>query len=339
LSGAWPTAWGGAAGTGRLAAQPSDFQVDEILGFEPSGSGEHALLWVAKERANTAEAAAALAQYAGVARSAVGFSGRKDRNALTRQWFSLQLPGRASPDWTGFDSARWRVEHAARHRRRLRIASHAGNRFRLYIRDFAGDRERLAERIAALRQNGFPNYFGPQRFGAQGENLRRARAMLVGGERVPRGRRGLYLSAARSWLFNQVLACRVTAGNWLAPLRDDAIMLAGTHSQFRCTGEEGDLDARVASGDVHVTGPLWGRGKSVAGAAAENRERDWLASEAELCQALEYSDVAAARRALRALPSDLAWSLTGRDLEIQFCLPPGAFATALLFELVTPIAG
>lgn len=336
---AWPTAWGGAVGTGRLAAEPQDFQVDEILGFEPSGSGEHALLWVAKERANSAEVAAALARYAGVARSAVGFAGRKDRNALTRQWFSVQLPGRASPDWAGFDSERWRVEQATRHRRRLRVGSHAGNRFRLRIRDFAGASDRLAERIAALRQDGFPNYFGPQRFGAQGENLRRARAMLVGGERVSRGRRGLYLSAARSWLFNQVLAQRVVAGNWLTPLRDDAIMLAGTHSQFRCTGEEEDLGARVASGDVHVTGPLWGRGVSVAGTAAETRERAWLASEVDLCRGLEGSDVAAARRALRALPTELDWSLSGCDLEIQFCLPPGTFATALLFELATMTEG
>lgn len=327
-------AWGGPAGKGRLRTEPADFRVDEILGFEPDGEGEHALLWIRKRGANTAEVAAALARFAGVNGRAVGFSGRKDRNADTGQWFSVHLAGRDDPDWMVFGSDRWHVERAERHGRRLRTGTHRANRFRLRIRDFRGNRERLEHRMACLARHGFPNYFGPQRFGQEGGNVDGARALLAGRIRPRRGLRGIYLSAARSWLFNRVLDHRVATGCWLTPLADDALMLAGSRSMFRCRGDETDLAARIDACDLHVTGPLWGRGGAVAGPAALARERAWLADEDGMCEGLEAFGMRADRRALRALVTDPAWSVEGDAAMLDFTLPAGSFATALLFELV-----
>lgn len=333
-------AWGGPVAHGRLRVEPADFRVDEVLGFEPGGGGEHAWLWVRKQDANSEDVAVALAGFAGVARAAVSYSGMKDRRADTGQWFSVHLPGRDDPDWTAFDSERWQVRSTCRHGRKLRTGTHRSNRFVLRIRDLDGDREGLAERLGAVAEHGFPNYFGPQRFGRAGENVRKARRQLAGGgRRAGRRLRGLYLSAARSWLFNLVLDRRVADGTWCTPLPGDALMLAGTHSIFECTGAETDLGARIRACDLDVTGPLWGGGQLPVGADVAAREHAWLDDEYELRDALAAGGMRAARRALRAPATELAWSIEDDALVLAFVLPRGSYATSLVRELVQDPGG
>lgn len=323
------TAWGGPGGHGRLRAEPGDFRVEEILGFEPGGGGEHLWAWVEKCRANSEDVAAELARACGVKRRDVGYSGRKDRNAVTRQWFSVHLPGAADPVLEGGEG--WQVLGSVRHGRKLRTGTHRGNRFVLRLRDFEGDPAVVEARAVAVRERGFPNYFGPQRFGRNGENLRRAVAALAGDGRwrIP----GIQLSAARSALFNQVLDARVRDGSWNRGLPDDAMMLGGTHSVFRCRGDEEDLENRLATHDIDPTGPMWGRGEAAAGPAAIQREREFLADQHMLCESLERLGVRHSRRALRVRPDGLGWAWDGPVLDLRFGLPAGAFATSLLREI------
>lgn len=324
-------AWGGPAAHGQLRMAPEDFQVEEVLGFEPDGAGEHAWLWVYKRDANTADVAQALARFAGVSQRAVSFSGRKDRHALTWQWFSVQLPGRADPDWAAAGDDRWRIERVVRHGRKLRVDTHRANRFRLRVRELDGDREALEARLRQIAAAGFPNYFGEQRFGAQGRNVERARSELGRKRRRPPA---MLLSAARGWLFNRVLHERLLVGSWCTPQPGDALMLAGTRSLFECRGDEPDLADRVARFDVDVTGPLWGVGETPVGAEVAAREAAWLEHESELRAALERQGVAAGRRRLRAAASEMDWHMDGADLEIGFTLPSGVYATSLLREAI-----
>lgn len=324
-------AWDGPAARGRLRAAPEDFQVEEVLGFEPDGTGEHAWLWVRKRDTNTADVAQALAQSAGVPQRAVGFSGRKDRHALTWQWFSLQLPGRDDLDWTAAGDDRWRVERAVRHTRKLRVGTHRHNRFRLRVSALDGDRAEVDARLRQIAADGFPNYFGEQRFGVQGRNLERARTELLRKRRRPSA---MLLSAARGWLFNRVLHERLRDGSWCTPQPGDALMLAGTRSLFECRGDEDDLAARIARFDVDVTGPLWGVGETPVGATVAAREDEWLASEAELRFGLERQGVSAGRRRLRAAASGLDWQWDDDGLVLTFTLPAGVYATSLLREAI-----
>ncbi len=328
----WPHAHGGPGGRGWLRSEAADFRVDERLGFEPGGGGEHAWLWIRKSGANSDDVARTLADIAAVPRRTVGFSGMKDRHADAGQWFSVHLPGRADPDWARLDPALGRVELARRHYRKLRTGSHRGNRFRLRLRAVSGDRGLIEARLRAVRDGGFPNYFGPQRFGRGGENLRRARRLLA--PDAGRRARGIQLSAARSWLFNRVVAARVRDGTWTRALPGDAVMLAGTHSVFEYRGDEADIQARIDACDLDVTGPLWGVGRQPLGAAALERERAWLADEGELCAGLERIGMQARRRALRTRAADLDWRWQGDDLELAFSLERGVFATSLLAEVI-----
>lgn len=328
-------AYGGPGGHGDMRTEAADFRVDEVLGFEPGGGGEHAWLWLRKRGVNTDDAAHALARFAGVRRGGVGSSGMKDRHADTGQWFSVHLPGREDPDWSDLDPAVGVVETAVRHNRKLRTGSHRGNRFELRLRAVTGDREMIDTRLASVHAGGFPNYFGPQRFGRGGENLRRARRLLAP-DAIKRAR-GLHLSAARSWLFNRVLDARVRDGSWVTPQAGDALMLAGTNSVFEYRGDEDDIQRRHDRFDLDVTGPLWGTGEQPVGAAVAARERALLADESELREGLERIEMRARRRALRAAVPDLEWAWHGADLELRFTLGRGVFATSLLGEAVTAV--
>ena len=208
-----PRGYGPAPARAALSADPEDFRVTEIEKFHPSGEGTHAWLRIRKRGVNTEEVAAALARTAGTPRSAVGFAGMKDRLAVAIQWFSVDLAGRDEPRWTSVESEAIEVLDVARHSRKLRRGALLGNHFEIVLRDAAVSVAGLDERLREIRAGGIPNYFGPQRFGRDGANLRLARSLLVERRRIrDRFRRGLALSAARAHVFNRVLAARVGAG-------------------------------------------------------------------------------------------------------------------------------
>jgi tRNA pseudouridine13 synthase len=320
-----------------VRSEPEDFFVEEILGFEPDGAGAHALLTVEKRGANTGWVAAQLARHAGVAVRDVGFSGHKDRQALTRQAVTVPLAAtadlRTCLDWRGEGYA---VLAAERHGRKLRPGSHRANGFVLTVRALQGDRVRIEQQLQLIASRGVPNYFGPQRFGREGANLRRARDWSCAGA-APRDRsaRGFALSAARSYLFNAVLAARVRRGDWDRLLPGEAVMLDGRRSFFHAAEVDATLEARCVAMDVHPSGPLPGRGDGPASEAALAVEHEALVEQGALLNLLAHERIDHERRALRLPVRELSWNFSGDDrLELRFVLPRGTFATAVLHELL-----
>lgn len=327
----WPRAAGEAPGHGRLRSVPEDFRVTERMDVVHDGDGEHDWLWIAKRGANTAWVARQLARHAGVAVRDVGFAGLKDRHAETRQWFSVRRPAGGVPDWRKLDVSGVRVLDVRRHRRKLRRGAHRGNDFDICIRDWRGDPDALLETI---RARGVPNYFGEQRFGRDAGNLALA-SRLLAGERLRRDGRSLALSAARAFLFNEVLARRVRDGSWDRLLPGEQAMLAGSRSRFAVDVPDAELERRCAEGDLHPSGPLWGRGADTDSLPAA--ERDVLGAHRELASGLErLAD--ADRRPLRLVVDALTWHRDDDRLQLSFSLPAGAFATAVLRELLRPAA-
>lgn len=331
-----PYAYGGPAGTGRLRVEPEDFQVQEIPVCEPDGAGEHVWLWVRKRNANTEWVARQLARFAGITPREVSYAGLKDRRAITEQWFSVQLPGRADPDWSAARIEGVEILRAERHSRKLKRGALRGNRFRLRIRAFAGSRPELERRLDLIAHRGIPNYFGTQRFGREGNNIAAAAAMLRGeGPRVERHVRGLYLSSLRSFLFNRVLAVRVAAGTWEQALPGDALQLDGSRAWFIAERSDPDIEQRIRALDVHPTGPLWGRGRLATEGAARTLESAAMADYGDWCAGLERAGLEQDRRALRVAVRDLVYHWESEDSVIlEFALPAGSYATSVLREAI-----
>lgn len=339
LAGVWnalPCAWGGPRGRGRLRADPADFRVVEIPVTEPEGQGEHLWVYVRKTGANTDWVARALARHAGVSPAAVSYAGMKDRHAVTEQWFSIQMPGMDAPDWNVFAEPGVEILRMARHGRKLKRGALRGNRFSLVIRAFDGDQDCIEHRLGQIAAHGVPNYFGDQRFGRDGGNLAQADALFAGTLRASRTQRGLYLSAARSALFNRVLAERVRDGSWCAPRAGDVLQLDGRSACFVFDPDDATLAPRLEAMEVHCTGPLVGRGDTLVRDAALAAENVWLAPWRAWCEGLAKQGVEAARRSLRVRVADLEWHWNAdeRSLALRFALAAGSFATSVLRELV-----
>jgi tRNA pseudouridine13 synthase len=321
---------------GRMRVAAEDFVVEEQLGFEPDGAGGHVLLNVEKRGANTGWVAAQLARTARVQARDVGYSGQKDRHALTRQSYSLPWPVSAPLEaCLAFAGEGYRVLSAARHGRKLRPGSHRGNRFAIRIREADGDAGAIEARLRVIADEGVPNYFGPQRFGREAGNLSRARAWAQDGD-APRDRiqRGFALSAARSEIFNRVVEERVRRGNWSRLLPGEAVMLDGRRSFFAAPEIDALLDDRCRRMDVHPSGPMWGRGESPSTGAAREVEDAVLDREQGLARLLESERLDHERRSLRLPVRSLRWAHEAGALLLEFELPRGAFATAVLHELL-----
>ena len=320
---------------GVIRQSPEDFQVEEMLGFEPEGEGEHVFLWVEKTGLNTQQVADALARLAKLPARQVSYSGMKDKNAVTRQWFSVHLPGGDDIDWGQINSSNIKLLKVSRHLRKLRRGVHQGNHFVIAVNKVEGNTTSLAERVQLLIEQGVPNYFGEQRFGFGGANLQKAQQWFAGEFKPKRHQQGIYLSAARSWLFNTLLSKRVHDNNWNSLLTGELLMLAGSNSIFEQDNDSG-LAQRLAEGDIHLTGPLYGkpgRGKVCQQQVAE-LEQALLDRYPALLLGLENAGLKAERRALRLMPQGFEYKLEADRLEFKFGLDSGSFATAVMRELV-----
>lgn len=305
----FPRAYGDLTASAIFRQQPEDFQVDEDLGFAPSGSGEHVYLHICKRGENTAWVAEKIAALANVNSNDVGYCGRKDRHAVTAQWFSVYLPKGAEPEWATLNSDTIQLLAVSRHQQKLRRGDHQQNHFVIRLRDVKTEsRDILEKKINKVFSCGVPNYFGEQRFGRNGNNLQEAQAILVDGKRYrDKQKRGLMLSAARSYLFNQVLAARVIADNW-----------------SQCI--DGDVES-------FSTGPLWGRGRPLVTGTLAGIEQQVLGSWSEWCNGLEHAGLVQERRALQLIPRNPTYQWQDQHLQIGFSLDAGEFATAVLHEL------
>lgn len=360
-----PRDWLGAPGTLRprvcgqptwragLKATPESFRVDEVLGFEPTGAGNHWLVRLEKRDMTTGALVDWAAKVTGTRTRDIGFSGLKDRHAVTTQWLSFP---HETFDVEAFlsqcDEAGIGVLTMDRHDRKLRRGTHRANRFRLTLNDvasLAGEADSgqslsdyLDRRRAVLSERGMANYFGEQRYGRGYSNLR-GLVEWGTGERTGKPKRAVrnwLISTLRSAIFDHVLASRLEAADLDRVLPGDLLQLAGSRSRFLAeTDELGVLQQRLEEGDVVPTGPLWGEQGSQAGEGVAETEAKRAAEVIEQLggEAWErwFADwrVASDRRPLAVRVTDLVYRIDENRVALEFSLPPGSYATELVAEL------
>ncbi|HBW84601.1 MAG TPA: tRNA pseudouridine(13) synthase TruD [Gammaproteobacteria bacterium] len=330
----------------RIKQHYDDFVVAETLGFEPSGAGEHVMLLIEKSGQSTRGAVRKISQILAIDEQEVGYSGMKDRQARTRQWFSARVAWLGECALKRFDEAGLEIKSMARNYRKLRIGAHKSNEFRLVLRDFSGCARDIECRLQILEKYGVPNYFGTQRFGRELKNLSEAMAMLRQSEgqvRVSqknREKRSILYSAVRAYVFNQLLSRRVSNQTWSRYIEGDVLNLNRSKRFF--TVAIGDwnqeLTDRLECLDIHLTGALPGKPETknryVTRGKAADIERAVGQESPEIVDRLIWLNVKEGRRPLRFKIEQLVWHwLDSRTLELSFSLPTGAYATSVLREL------
>ena len=359
-------------------AHTTDFIVNELLPLEFTGEGEHLWLHIQKSGMNTAYLAKLLSEWADIPLRDVGYSGLKDRHALTTQWFSLRIPKKQLPD-SEFAPVDISTNESVTileqqwHNKKLNRGTHRANQFIITLRDieFAdfeaslsmqsptpeqllSAKQAVEQHLTTISQSGVPNYFGPQRFGRHGNNIREALSLFARPvpeaspqsnkskrKRVPREQNTMELSAARSLIFNEILAARVRNGSWNTGLAGEVFNLDGSGSIFSSDEIDETLRMRIESSDIHPTAVLWGMGNEKVCGVAATIETDIVAQNpllTQLATGLERRDIKAQRRALRLPIEALSWEWQdkedGQILVLNFTLTTGSFATSVLASLV-----
>jgi len=322
--------------SGVIRTQASDFKVDEKFSFDFTGEGEHALVHIKKTDTNTDWLCRQIADLANLKKVDVSYAGLKDRHAITTQWFSVWLPGKPDPDWSALNSDKVEILSTCRHNRKLRRGSLRGNQFTLIIRNVEGDASDLESRIKTIMADGVPNYFGDQRFGIDGQNLEKAKVMFGGRREKDRFKRSIYLSAARSAMFNDVLSQRVEMNKWADGISGDVMLLDNSHSYFLVEEIDEKIIQRLKEHDIHPSVPLWGRGDLLSKGAVAEIENKLPEKFKVFDLGLRNARLDQDRRSLRLSVNDLQYSYDTKNkiLNLSFFLPAGGYATAVLREII-----
>lgn len=347
--------------TAKLKQTPDDFVVEEQIPLEFSGDGEHCWIYVKKSGCNTDWLAQQLAKYCAVKKLAVAYAGLKDRHAVTSQWFSIQLPGKPTPDWKKFEASfarhvtkaslsgsaagqeKVQVLQSFRHNKKLHRGALKSNAFKITLRELSNSSdktfEQLQQRCDVIAQQGVPNYFGEQRFGRNFNNLDQAVKLFTNPSyKITKHKRGMYLSAARSWLFNHILSERISRGIWDKRLPGDVFMLNARSACFKDEPAENEaLNRRLGLNEIHPTAVLWGEGDVMVHSQSAALESQIINQFPVYRDGLVAARLQAQRRACRVVPEQLAWQRQGNDFVVSFVLPAGCYATMILAEIFTDL--
>ena len=319
--------------SGLLRSKKADFKVFEQIPFLPCGEGEHLFIHLRKTGANTAFVAKQLAQYFSVKESLVSYAGLKDRFAVTEQWFGVHVPGKQVYDLSDLDIEGVEVLSYKRHNKKLRIGGLDGNRFEITLRDVT-EIDELVRRWHVVSNHGVPNYFGEQRFGINGGNIAKALSLFSGRKVNDKKKRGMYLSAARSLIFNQVISQRIEQEKFESLLNGDVVMLAGTQSVFLADSIEQSLIDRHLNHDVDITAPMWGAGELMTPKQALTFEQNVAEQLPEFSQGLPRFGLKQERRRIRLLMKEPKIDIENDIVTLSFFLPAGAYATTIMRELI-----
>jgi tRNA pseudouridine13 synthase len=296
--------------------------------YEFCGEGEHVIVVLRKAGRTTREIATGVARGLGVPPHAVGYAGMKDKACVATQAFSV-AGADESRTQRAFEDEGCCVLRVTRHKNKLRLGHLAGNRFRAYLPGVETGSALAAGR--ELTAKGVPNYYGPQRFGARGDNAVRGLAILEGKQRATRWKRDLMVSALQAFVFNEVLARRLEEGNLYQALEGDVLRREDSGGLFLCT-DSSEVAPRIRAFEVSPTGPMHGR-KMIRPAGRPAEVEDSVLVELGLDKGL-FDRQTGSRRPFRARLSEWSLDPASDGAWISFTCPAGVFATSVIRELM-----
>jgi len=335
---------------GRIKYAPEDFEVEELPAYQPCGQGEFLYLWVEKRDMGAEYFVRQIARRLGIPPGEVGSAGMKDRHAVTRQMISV--PASTADRLSQIEGDGIRLLNVNRHGNKLRPGHLHGNKFRILVRDVNPNGRAIISQLAErIRNLGLPNYYGPQRFGRDGETVQLGLGLLeargrvgltellpgvkTNSNRLSPWLRRLALSAAQSAFFNHYLGLRLSDGLFRRVLVGD-VMSKWPFGGIFVVKDLGSEQTRFDAREIVSTGPIFGRKMFKAESEAAQREAQVL-SDAGLSQNsfLGFGKLLqGTRRKNLVYVDDLEIAPESDGIRLNFSMPAGSYATVLLREFM-----
>ena len=318
---------------GRIKDRPEDFLVEEIPLYDFSDRGNFAFLLLEKANLSSLDLVALIRKQLDLRDEEVGLAGWKDKRAITRQWVSLPREKTSESRLAQLASEGIKILQIKHHTHKLRTGHLLGNRFSILIRQpDSGSGIKANAIIERLQTHGLPNFYGPQRFGAAGDNAEKGLALLLGHYRVRSVRkRKLLMSACSSLLFNLTLRERMEHNLFAKLLHGDIAKKHDTGGIFLVSEPEKE-QPRADRLEISSTGPIWGKKMKRAGEAAGALEEKILGAQGLAPDV--FRKQRGSRRSLRVVLRDLTLQQEPDGLRLTFFLPKGSYATVLLDEIM-----
>ncbi|MDR1614966.1 MAG: tRNA pseudouridine(13) synthase TruD [Campylobacteraceae bacterium] len=337
----------------------NDFVVNEIPLYEFSGSGEHLILHVRKKDLTTWAMLRIFSEISGAKIRDFGYAGLKDKDGMTTQYISIHK--HYAKSFENFSHPNIKILNMNYHDNKIKIGHLKGNRFFIRVKKtLPSDALKLSFACEKAAKEGYPNYFGYQRFGKDGDNFELGKAILIGEkrERNPKLREFL-ISAYQSELFNRWLAKRIEISKYFESfniaelqnalkwdretikelknqpqffklLKGDVCHHYPHGKAFLCD----DLDAelkRFLARDITITGFLAGsRAIRACGLAGEIDSE--IVNDNDVC----LDRVDGSRRFAWNFIEDFKYKYIEEEawFEMDFTLTKGAYATVVLEEIL-----
>lgn len=337
---------------GVMRTYPEDFIVEEIPSYDLINQGEHVFVEVTKRQITTQAAISELAAAFNMNSSDIGYVGLKDRQAVTTQRFSLPAalwplkegsaplsvnqtiaPHELAERLVIPDNLTFQIKILGLHNNKLRTGHLKGNRFTIRLRQSLPNWPELVEPISqAIKTKGLANFYGPQRFGREGNNAEIGLKGLKSGKIFgPKWRKWLIISALQSELFNVWLNERINDGLFATAICGDVFGKLPQGGIFYSTEPQNE-QPRLDAFEISPLGPIFGYKMFKAKEEALKREERILERYAIKLEEFRQLKAEGSRRKARLKIEDLTITSVEGDPVFKFTLPSGSYASVLMGE-------
>jgi tRNA pseudouridine13 synthase len=331
-----------------------DFVVTEVPLYEFSGEGEHLVLKIRKKDLATWDALEIIAKFVGCKSRDIGYAGLKDKNAMTVQ--SISIHKQYEEKLKSFDHPNIKILGTTYHNNKIKVGHLKGNKFFIRLKRVnVIDSRKIQSALESIVTLGMPNYFGFQRFGNDGDNYKKGKAIIDG--ELKEKRRNLnqmYINSYQSHLFNNWLSKRIEISKLVAafepkeiferlnlPLEVVKRMKKQKHPLKIMTG---DLLSHYPFGKIFTIEDLetesdkfFARDRVPTGLLSGKRVMNSVDLAYEIEKEFEApTGEDGARRFAWVFPDDVEsnYKEDKNWMELKFFLPKGCYATELIAEIV-----
>ena len=331
-----------------------DFVVTEEPLYEFSGEGEHLILKIRKKDLATWDALEIIAKFVGCKSRDIGYAGLKDKNAMTVQ--SISIHKQYEEKLKTFNHPNIKILGTTYHNNKIKVGHLKGNKFFIRLKRVnVIDSRKIESALGSIVSMGMPNYFGFQRFGIDGDNYKKGKAIIDGElKEKRRNLKQMYINAYQSHLFNNWLSKRIEISKLVdafepkeiyerlnLPLEVVKRMKKQKHPLKIMTG---DLLSHYPFGKIFTIEDLeiesdkfFERDRVPTGLLSGKRVKNSVDLAYEIEKEFEApTGEDGARRFAWVFPSDVEsnYKEDKNWMELKFFLPKGCYATELIAEIV-----